>query len=66
MSYLNKKQSTKVSFSGITLHSGLDVNVSIHPAEPNFGIVFKRIDLKENNLIYSNFAMLLIHLLTRL
>ena len=57
MSYLNQKTiKEKVSFSGITLHSGLDVNVSIHPAEPNFGIVFKRIDLKENNLIYPNFA----------
>ena len=57
MSYLNQKTiNKKVSFSGITLHSGLDVNVSIHPAEPNFGIVFKRIDLKENNLIYPNFA----------
>tara|TARA_B100000161_G_C33539657_1_gene410029 strand:+ start:656 stop:1576 length:921 start_codon:yes stop_codon:yes gene_type:complete len=57
MSYLNQKTiNKKVSFSGITLHSGLDVNVNIHPAEPNFGIVFKRIDLKENNLIYPNFA----------
>ena len=57
MSYLNQKTiNKKVSFSGITLHSGLDVNVSVHPAEPNFGIVFKRIDLKENNLIYPNFA----------
>ena len=57
MSYLNQKTiNKKVSFSGITLHSGLDVNVSINPAEPNFGIVFKRIDLKENNLIYPNFA----------
>ena len=57
MSHLNQKTINKeVSFRGITLHSGLDVNVSIHPAEPNFGIVFKRIDLKENNLIYPNFA----------
>ena len=42
MSYLNQKTiNKKVSFSGITLHSGLDVNVSIHPAEPNFGIVLR-------------------------
>ena len=27
----------------------------IKPAEPNFGIVFKRVDLKNNNLIYPNF-----------
>ena len=26
------------------------------PAEPNFGIVFKRIDIKNNNLVYPNFA----------
>ena len=36
-----------LSFSGIAFHSGLDVNVSIKPAEPNFGIVFKRVDFKK-------------------
>ena len=44
-----------VSFSGVALHSGLDVNVCIKPAEPNIGIVFKRVDLKVNNLVYPNF-----------
>jgi len=44
-----------VSFSGIALHSGLDVNICIKPAEPNFGIVFKRVDFNENNLVYPNF-----------
>ena len=29
--------------------------MSIKPAEPNFGIVFKRVDLKNNNLVYPNF-----------
>ena len=29
--------------------------MSIKPAEPNFGIVFKRVDLTNNNLIYPNF-----------
>ena len=33
----------------------LDVNICIKPAEPNFGIVFKRVDFKENNLVYPNF-----------
>ena len=33
----------------------LNVNVTIKPAEPNFGIVFKRVDLKKNNLVYPNF-----------
>ena len=56
MSYLTQKTiKSEVSFNGIALHSGLNVNVSIKPAEPNFGIVFKRIDLKSNNLVYPNF-----------
>ncbi len=56
MSYLTQKTiKNNVSFSGIALHSGLSVNVRIKPAEPNFGIVFKRVDLKENNIVYPNF-----------
>ena len=56
MSYLTQKTiKDKVSFSGVALHSGLNVNVCIKPAEPNFGIVFKRVDLKNNNLVYPNF-----------
>ena len=57
MSYLTQKTiQNKISFKGIGLHSGANVNVSIKPAKPNFGIVFKRVDLKNNNLIYPNFA----------
>ena len=37
------------------LFSGLKVNVCIKPAEANFGIVFKRVDLNNNNLVYPNF-----------
>ena len=56
MSYLTQKTiKSNVSFSGIALHSGLNVNICIKPAEPNFGIVFKRIDYKQNNLVYPNF-----------
>jgi UDP-3-O-[3-hydroxymyristoyl] N-acetylglucosamine deacetylase len=56
VSYLTQKTiKNNVSFSGIALHSGLDVNICIKPAEPNFGIVFKRVDCKENNLVYPNF-----------
>jgi len=56
VSYLTQKTiKNNVSFVGIALHSGLNVNVCIKPAEPNFGIVFKRVDLKNNNLIYPNF-----------
>ena len=56
MPYLTQRTlKNKISFSGISLHSGLEVNVCIKPALPNFGIVFKRIDLQTNNLIYPNF-----------
>ena len=56
MSYLTQKTiNSKVSFNGVALHSGAEVNVCIKPAEPNFGIVFKRIDLKSNNIVYPNF-----------
>jgi UDP-3-O-[3-hydroxymyristoyl] N-acetylglucosamine deacetylase len=56
VSYLTQKTIKKiVTFNGIGLHSGVNVNVTIKPAYPNEGIVFKRIDLKSNNLVYPNF-----------
>ena len=56
MSYLNQKTLNKsVSFSGIGLHSGLIANLTIKPASPNSGIVFKRVDIKENNTVIPNF-----------
>ncbi|WP_075484210.1 UDP-3-O-acyl-N-acetylglucosamine deacetylase [Candidatus Pelagibacter communis] len=56
MSYLTQKTiKNNTTFSGVALHSGLDVTVTIKPADPNFGIVFKRVDLKNNNLVYPNF-----------
>ena len=56
MSYLTQKTvKNNISFNGVALHSGLNVNICIKPAEPDFGIVFKRIDLKVDNLIYPNF-----------
>ena len=56
MSYLTQKSiKNNVLFSGISLHSGLDVNVNIKPAPPNHGIIFKRVDLINNNLVYPNF-----------
>ena len=52
MSYLTQKTiKNNISFSGISLHNGLEVNVCIKPASPNNGIVFKRVDLKNNNLV---------------
>ena len=56
MSYLTQKTvKENIQFSGVALHSGLNVNMCIKPADVNFGIVFKRIDIKENNLVYPNF-----------
>ena len=56
MSYLTQKTiKNKVSFNGVALHSGLMVNVCLAPAAPNSGIIFKRVDLNDNNLVYPNF-----------
>ena len=53
MSILTQKTiSKKISFSGVGIHTGNEVKMNIVPASPNTGIVFKRIDLKKNNLIY--------------
>ena len=53
MSVLNQKTINEiVNFDGIGLHSGKKVLMTLFPASPNTGIVFKRTDLKINNLIY--------------
>ncbi len=57
MSALNQKTIKKnIFFSGIGLHSGQIANVCIKPSEPNTGIVFKRVDLKDNNMVFPNFS----------
>ena len=45
----------EVSFSGIGLHSGENVEVTLIPSNSNSGIVFKRTDLQKNNEIIANF-----------
>ncbi len=56
MSILTQKTiSKKISFTGIGIHSGNEVNLNLLPASPNTGIIFKRTDLKKNNLIYPNY-----------
>ena len=55
MSVLTQKTINKnILISGIGLHSGLNVNIIIKPAQPNHGILFKRIDLKNNNIVIPN------------
>ena len=57
MTLLNQKTIKKpTSFKGIGLHSGQTSNITVSPSAPNTGIVFKRTDLKNNNLIYPSFA----------
>tara|TARA_Y100000816_G_scaffold129412_1_gene91203 strand:+ start:1089 stop:2009 length:921 start_codon:yes stop_codon:yes gene_type:complete len=56
VSLLNQKTiKNSVQFNGVGLHSGKVVNLSINPSEPDTGIVFKRVDLKDNNLVYPSF-----------
>ena len=56
MSYLTQKTIKKpISFAGVGLHNGQNVNVTIKPALPDTGIIFKRTDLAKNNIVYPNF-----------
>ena len=57
MSILNQKTVLKpVSISGIGLHTGIKSNVKILPSGPNSGIIFNRIDIKNNKgIVNPNF-----------
>tara|TARA_B100000575_G_scaffold201412_1_gene163190 strand:+ start:1921 stop:2841 length:921 start_codon:yes stop_codon:yes gene_type:complete len=50
-----KTISKKISLSGIGIHTGLKVNMNILPAPANTGIIFKRVDFKENNVVIPNY-----------
>jgi len=55
MSALNQKTINRdIIFKGVGLHSGVKVTMTVKPAKPNSGILFKRIDLKKNNIIVPN------------
>ena len=57
MSLLNQKTIKEaVKFSGVSLHSGKISNVCLKPSDPNSGIIFKRVDLNSNNLVFPNFS----------
>ena len=49
----------KINFNGIGLHSGKVSNIAILPGESDQGIIFKRTDLKENNLVEACFKNVL-------
>jgi UDP-3-O-[3-hydroxymyristoyl] N-acetylglucosamine deacetylase len=56
VSLLNQKTIKQpVKFQGVGLHSGKIVNLCIKSSEPDTGIIFKRIDLNRNNIVYPNF-----------
>ena len=53
MSFLKQKTISKnIKISGVGLHTGKKVNLELKPANANTGIIFKRLDIKENNIIY--------------
>jgi len=52
MSILTQKTILKkVSLNGVGIHTGLEAHLDILPAQPNTGIIFKRVDIKKNNII---------------
>jgi len=55
VSILTQKTIRKpIHFGGVGLHTGKEVKMNIFPAEPDSGIVFKRIDLNKNNIVIPN------------
>jgi UDP-3-O-[3-hydroxymyristoyl] N-acetylglucosamine deacetylase len=55
LNVFQKTISNKIEFKGIGLHSGLESIIKILPADENYGIIFKRTDLEQNNFIKANF-----------
>ena len=56
MSTLNQKTvKDNIIFSGVGLHSGKFVKLVVKPSNPNTGIIFKRVDLNTNNLVFPSF-----------
>jgi UDP-3-O-[3-hydroxymyristoyl] N-acetylglucosamine deacetylase len=51
-----KTIASPVHFRGIGLHSGKISKLKIKPSKPNTGIVFKRVDLQNNNFVYPHFS----------
>ena len=55
---LNTYQQTiskPLTFCGVGLHSGQKSKMTIYPGKEDQGIIFKRIDLKKNNVILANY-----------
>ena len=55
MSYLNQKTiNSDLTFEGVGLHTGLNAKLVVKPAKPNTGIIFKRTDIKDHNIVIPN------------
>ena len=50
-----KTINSPISFEGIGLHSGKKSKITIFPGQNDQGIIFKRVDLKKNNLVRANY-----------
>ena len=54
--HLQKTLKSPVQFKGVGLHNGVDVNLSLKPAEANSGITYKRTDVDAfQNIIEANY-----------
>ena len=45
----------EITFQGVGLHNGKEVNLCLKPAEVDHGIKFKRIDIDSNNTVEANY-----------
>ncbi len=53
---LQKTITSKISCSGVGLHCGKKINITLIPAKDNSGIIFRRVDVKDkNNEIAANY-----------
>jgi len=52
---IQKTLKKSIKFTGVGLHSGAKVNLELKPAKDDVGIVFNRVDLKNDNKIKANF-----------
>ena len=56
MSEHNQKTISQPSFlEGVGLHTGKKIKLTLLPGKLNSGVIFKRTDIKENNLISANY-----------
>lgn len=53
--YNQKTINETIELQGIGLHNGVEVNLVVKPADPNTGIIFKRVDLDDSNVIKAKY-----------